>query len=294
MSPAATHVNGWAFHAHPEVWVLMVAIIVGYWYLLVRVGPTVDRDGEPVVTRRQLSSFIAGWAILWIGADYPIHDIGERYLFSVHMFQHLLFSLVAPGLLFLGLPMWLQRRVFGRGWRAAVLKRLGKPLLAGGIYTVWLVFSHWPPAMDTALRHEPVHFLFHLTLFSTASLMWFPVLNRNPDLPMLKTPPARMVYVFMQSILPTVPAAFYTFATSVIYPFYAHVPRPFGMSAVSDQQLAGAIMKVWGGLFLWGVIAVMFFRWTAQDERDRKARRKVLTWDEVQTELERTKAPSPG
>jgi len=294
MSLAASHVNGWAFHAHPEVWVLTVAIIVGYWYVIVRVGPNVDRAGEPVVTRRQMWSFIAGWAILWIGADYPIHDIGERYLFSVHMAQHMLFSLVAPALLLLGLPPWLQRRLWGSGWRAAALRRLARPLLAGGLYTVWLVFSHWPAAMDTALRHEPVHFLFHLALFSTASLMWFPVFNRNADLPRLTTPPGRMVYVFMQSILPTVPAAFYTFADNVIYPFYADAPRPFGLTAVSDQQLAGAIMKTWGGVFLWGVIAVMFFRWTAADERERKARRRVLTWDEVQTELERTKAPTAG
>ncbi len=276
--------NPWAFHAHPEVWVLMVAIAVGYWYL-------VSRPGRGPVPRRKVALFATGLAILWIGADYPIHDIGERYLFSVHMFQHLLFSLVAPGLLFLGIPDWLQQRLWGSGRRAQVLRVLAKPLLAGGLYTVWLVFSHWPVAMDVALRHEPVHFLFHLALFSTASLMWFPVLNRNPDLPMLSAP-VRMVYVFLQSIVPTVPAAFFTFADNVIYPFYARAARPFAIGAVEDQQLAAAIMKVWGGAILWLVIAVMFFRWTGADERDRLARRRVLTWDEVQAELERTKAPS--
>jgi putative membrane protein len=174
-----------------------------------------------------------------------------------------------------------------------VLKVLGRPFIAGGLYTVWLVFSHWPVAMNAALRHEPVHFLMHLALFSTASLMWFPVLNRNPDLPMLG-PVGRMLYVFLQSIMPTVPAAFFTFADGVIYKFYATVPRPWHISAVSDQQLAGAIMKVWGGLVLWGVIGVMFFRWSAADEKARIARRKVLTWDEVQAELDRTQAPSAG
>jgi putative membrane protein len=270
----------WAFHVHPEVWALMIAIIVGYWYL-VRGGP---------VTRRQVSSFVGGWLLLWLGADYPIHDIGERYLFSVHMFQHMLFSLAAPGLLFLGIPLWLQQRLWGR---SRALRVLGKPLIAGGLYTLWLVFSHWPVAMNFALRHEPAHFLFHLTLFSTASLMWFPVLNRNPDLPMLSAP-GRMVYVFLQSIMPTVPAAFFTFADNPIYSFYAHAPRPFSISAVADQQLAGAIMKVWGGLLLWLVIATMFFRWTAADEKTRLANRRVLTWDEVQAELDRTEAPSGG
>ncbi len=291
-------VNPWRFHAHPEVWVLMVGIIVAYWYFLVRVGPNADRtrpDGtvEPIVTKRQLFQFSLGMFFLWGGADYPVHDLAEKYLFSVHMFQHMLFSLIAPGLLFLGIPLWLQRRLWGKGRPAAALRVLAKPLLAGGLYTVWLVFSHWPVAMDAALRHEPVHFLMHLALFSTASLMWFPVLNRNPDLPML-SPVGRMVYVFLQSVMPTVPAAFFTFADGVIYKFYAHVPRPWSITAVSDQQLAGAIMKVWGGLILWLVIGVMFFRWTAADEKERLARRRVLTWDEVQAELERTKAPSAG
>ncbi len=258
----------WAFHAHPEVWVLMVGTIVGYWYLL-------RRPGAGPVSKRQVATFLAGWLILWVGADYPIHDIGERFLFSVHMFQHLLFSLVAPGLLILGIPGWLQQRLWGTGRRAAALRVLGRPLVAGGLYTGWLVFSHWPAAMNLALRHEPVHFLFHLALFSTASLMWFPVLNRNPELPALSAP-GRMVYVFLQSIMPTVPAAFFTFADGVIYDFYKEAARPFAMTAVSDQQLAGAIMKVWGGLVLWVVIAVMFFRWTAADERERLDRRRTL------------------
>jgi putative membrane protein len=255
----------WAFHLHPEVWALMVGIIVGYWYL-VRRGPVVPR---------QVATFLAGWGFLWLGADYPIHDIGEKYLFSVHMFQHMLFSLIAPGLLILGIPPWLQKQLWGTGRRAAVLRVVGRPGIAGVAYTVWLVFSHWPAAMNLALRHEPVHFLFHFALFSTASLKWFPVLNRDPELPMLSEV-GRMVYVFLQSIMPTVPAAFFTFAESPVYAFYAHAARPFSIDAVSDQQLAGAIMKVGGGLILWLVIGVMFFRWTSRDEKERLARRRVI------------------
>lgn len=277
-------INPWAFHPHPEVWVLMVTIIVGYWYL-VRQGP---------VSRKQVAQFTAGWLILWIGADYPIHDIGEKYLFSVHMFQHLLFSLVAPGLLILGIPDWLQHKLWGTGWRLQVLRRMARPLLAGGLYSAWLAFSHWPALVDTALRNEPVHFWMHLMLFSTAALMWFPVLNRNPELPMM-SPPGRMLYVFLQSIMPTVPASFFTFAEGVFYQTYRDAPRPFkGITAIADQQMAAGLMKVWGGLLLWLIIAAMFFRWTAADERERREQRRVLTWDEVQTELDRTDAPTVG
>ncbi len=93
-----------------------------------------------------------------------------------------------------------------------------------------------------ALRHEPLHFLVHSVVL-TAALMWFPVVNRHPGLPQLSDP-ARMMYVFLQSVVPTVPAAFYTFADSVDL----HVLRR-GAAGVQhhrgqDQQLAGAIMKV--------------------------------------------------
>jgi putative membrane protein len=105
--------------------------------------------------------------------------------------------------------------------------------------------------------------------------MWFPVLNRDTDLPHMSEV-GRMLYVFLQSVMPTVPASFFTLAERPLYPFYAHAARPFSLDAVSDQQIAGAIMKVGGGLILWLVIAVMFFRWSAKDEKDRRERTRTI------------------
>jgi putative membrane protein len=103
--------------------------------------------------------------------------------------------------------------------------------------------------------------------------------------------------------VPTVPASFLTFADEPLYKFYAHVPRIWGISAVEDQQLAGAIMKLAGGAILWGTIFVIFFRWYQRQDREDKARRAaeraqrageaVLTWDEVERELTRTEADAP-
>ena len=112
--------------------------------------------------------------------------------------------------------------------------------------------------------------------------MWFPVLNRLPGLPQMGYP-GRMLYLFLQSVVPTVPASFLTFATGVIYKVYEEAPRAFSMTAVEDQQLAGAIMKVYGGLVLWMVILVMFFRYYAESQHKTAPEETVLTWDEVQT-----------
>ena len=93
-----TLVSPWRFQAHPEVWVLVV-FLVGAWLYAIRViGPLSPevRAGEPVLTRRQAGMFTGVIALLWLSSDWPIHDISEEYLYSVHMFQHMVFSYFVP------------------------------------------------------------------------------------------------------------------------------------------------------------------------------------------------------
>jgi len=277
----------WAWHAHPDVWLLVAALGGGYWFAVRRLGPRYAAPGRPAVSRRQVTLFSLGLLAVWVHSDWPVHDIGEHYLFSVHMFQHIGFTLVAAPLLLLGTPEWMIERILGTGRRRAGFARLTRPLAAGVLFNVVTVLAHWPVVVNTALESHVVHLLVHVVIFSTALLMWFPVLNRIRSLPTM-TPGSRMLYLFLQSVIPTVPAAFLTFGEGVLYRFYATVPRPFAMTAVEDQQLAGALMKIYAGLLLWGVIVVMFFRWYAADSRDTSG--DVLTWDDVERELAR----SPG
>lgn len=274
-----------AWHPHPSVWVVVGLTALGYWAAVTVLGP---RLGERT-SRRQVALIVAGVLCMWAAADYPIHDLAEDRLFSVHMIQHILFTLVVPPLLLVGTPQWLVRWLLARPGVARVVRWTARPLIAGLIYNAVLVFTHWPPVVDAGLNSEPVHFLLHCLIFVTALNMWFPVLNRLPEFPTL-SPPARMIYLFLQSVIPTVPASFITFATGVIYEHYAEVPRSWDITVVADQQLAGALMKVVGGLILWGVIVVMFFRWYAA-ENHRPEEDHVLTWDDVERELERTSPP---
>lgn len=288
----ASGVNPWEWHPHPDVWLLIAVLVGGYHWMLRTVGPRRVTPGEAVVAGRQRAAFLAGVATLWAAADWPVHDLAEDYLLSVHMVQHLLLTLVAPGLLMVGLPGWAWRWVLDVRPIGAIVRKLGRPLVAGLIFNTVVVFSHWPVMVNGALRSEPMHFGVHAVLVTTALLMWFPVLNRQPGFPML-TYPGRMVYLFLQSVVPTVPASFLTFAEGVIYEFYGDAPRAFGMSAVADQQLAGGIMKIAGGLVLWSVIIVMFFRWYTESlAPDGGLTEGDLTWDDVERELERTR-PGP-
>lgn len=163
--------------------------------------------------------------------------------------------------------------------------RLARPLPAALLFNTVVAVS----MVDLALRHEPVHFAVHVMLFTTATLMWFPVLNRLPEFPSIGDP-GRMVYLFLQSVIPTVPASFLTFGDSALYRFSEKLPRIWGLDSIEDQQLAGGIMKVLGGGLLWVIIAVMFFRWYARTEREKAG---VLRWSDVERQLHETPPPAP-
>ena len=282
--------SGWEWHAHPDVWALIAVLGGSYWLGLTRLGPARVRAGEPVATRRQVLTFCAGLLALWVHADWPIHDIGEHYLFSVHMFQHIGFTLIAAPLLLLGLPVWLVRTMVGARPLHWVVSRVARPLPAAVVFNLVTVLTHWPVVVEAAVRNHPLHFAVHVVIFTSAALMWFPVLNRVPELPRIRSDAARGLYLFLQSVIPTIPASFLTFGEGLLYPFYGEVPRPFAMSALEDQRTAGALMKVYAGLLLWSVILVVFFRWYDRDQK--QAAEGVLTWEQVERELAQTE-PAP-
>jgi putative membrane protein len=261
-----------AWHTHPDALALMGAIELAYLFA-VRRGPG--------ATRRQIALFSAGVGVLLLASDWPIHDLAEGYLYSVHMVQHMLLTFVAAPLLLLGTPEWLARAVLVRTRLLRVVRFLGRPVLGLIQFNLILVLSHWPLIVDGTLRDHPLHFVAHAVLLVSALLMWLPVLSPLPEVPQAR-PPTKMLYLFLQTIVPTVPASFLTFGTTPLYKFYEHVPRLYGISALSDMQMAGLIMKIVGGFYLWSVIGVIFFRWYSAEE---KTSGEVLYWEDVEREL---------
>jgi putative membrane protein len=253
---------GW--HAHPDVWLLVAVLAGGYWWALRRWGPRHVSPGDPPATRGQVTCFYLGVLTIWVAADWPIHELSEERLLSVHMVQHLLITLVAPPLLLLGTPGWLLRSLLRPRWLLGLTRRLARPLPALLLFNAFLAFSHWPVIVDAAVSSELVHLSIHTVLVGTALLMWMPVLSPMFEIPRLRYP-AQMLYLFAQSIVPTVPASFLTFADGPIYPFYGLAAPLIGVDPVVDQRIAGLTMKLVGGFILWGFIAALFFRWNRQD-----------------------------
>ncbi|MDQ3915556.1 MAG: cytochrome c oxidase assembly protein [Actinomycetota bacterium] len=270
------------FHPHPDVWLLIAVLLCGYGAALRYLGPKHVPPGRPVVAPRERNLYLLGVGVLWLGADWPVHDLSEGYLFSVHMVQHMLFTFVAPPLMLMGIPQWLLRAALAPPRVNAVVRRLTRPLVAFAIFNVLVAVTHWGTVVDASVRSEPVHLTVHTLLVTSAFLMWWPVVGPLPEMSRLSVP-GKMLYLFGQSILPTVPASFLTFATEPIYRAYEEFPRLWGIGVVTDQRVAGLIMKVGGGLLLWTIIAVMFFKWSSAQERPEV---EEITWDDFERELE--------
>ncbi|MDQ1519368.1 MAG: putative rane protein, partial [Actinomycetota bacterium] len=254
-----------AWEPHPDVWLLIGMIVAGYATAVVRIGPRYTRQGEAAVNAFQAICFGAGALALLVASDWPVHDLGERYLFSVHMVQHLTYSLVAAPLLLLGTPTWLARRLLSPPAVLRTARALCRLIPATLIFNFVVIVTHVPVVVDVALHHAVVHFALHALILVSALIVWMPLLSPLPEVPRLH-PLARMMFLFLQSIVPTVPASFLTFGDHPLYHFYETVPRLWGISALNDMQYAGLIMKIGAGTVLWVIIGIVFFRWYADEE----------------------------
>lgn len=274
----------WAFDVEPGVVALLLVIGGGYAWAL----HSLPRDWAPrperPVTRAQVIFFGLGVAALAVAFGWPLHGVGEEYLFSAHMIQHMVVAYVAAPLLILGTPGWMLRAALGDGRVFRAVRRATRPLVAFVAFNVLIVVMHWPAFVDLSLRNEPVHAALHGTLLVVSLMVWMPVVSPLPELPRLGAP-VNLLYLFGQSIVPTVPASFLTFGDGVVYKFYESVPRLWDISAIADQQVAGLIMKVGGGFLLWGIIAVLFFVWQGEEER-RNRHPAEFDADELELELQ--------
>jgi len=272
----------WHWHPHPSVWALVLVTVGLWWYAIARIGPRVLPPGATVVTPGQRRNFALAILTLVVAAEFPIHDLAEGYLYSVHMVQHMLLTLVFPPLLLTALPAWLVRRLLP-GPVMRVARFVSRPLIALVFFNAVLVFTHWPVIVTASVNNELTHFSLHVLIVASAIAMWMPVLSPVLEIPRLSYP-GQMVYLFLQSLVPTVPASFLTFGDRPLYAIYETFPRVLGISALTDQRTAGLIMKIAGGAILWAFMTAIFFKWFRTEDRDGI---DTLGWRDVDRTLNR-------
>ena len=261
---------GWSFE--PLI-VLPLVAAAGVWVSAVR---RVDaaHPANPVPRARTVA-FLAGLTAIAFALQSGI----ERYdtaLFSVHMVQHVLLILVAAPLLALAAPITLLLRVSRPEVRrrrilpvlhSRALRAISHPVVAWLLFVVVMWGSHFSPLFNLALENPWVHDLEHVLFLVTALLFWWPAVGLDPS-PWRMPHPVRGMYVFLQMPQNTFLAVVILYAAAPLYPHYATLNRPWGPSALVDQQLAGVIMWVAGDLLFIAAVAAIVFGWMRFEERD--------------------------
>ncbi len=248
----------WRYQWHPEVWVLVGFLTGAYIYMVRVIGPKAVAPGQPVVSRFNIGCFVGAMAMLWIASDWPIHDIGEEYLYSAHMLQHMMLSYFLPPLVLMATPEWLLRVLVGDGKLYRAVAFMARPVTAAIVFNVVVIVTHVPGVVTASVENGPLHYSLHFAVVLASLLMWMPVVGPFPELQI--GPLGKCIYLFLQSLVPTIPAAWLTFADGAVYETYDQPVRVWGLSVQHDQQLAGAIMKTGGGIFLWSIIVFLFFK----------------------------------
>jgi putative membrane protein len=266
----------WAFDPLVSIPVLLVG--AAYLWAVRRVDRA--HPGNPV-PRSRVIAFLAGLAAI----EIALQSIIERYdttLFSVHMVQHILLTLVAPPLLALGGPITLLLRVV----RPDVRRRVALPILHSRLLRVvsfpvvaWLLFAsvmwgtHFSPIFNESLDHPLVHQLEHLAYLAAGLLFWWPAVGVDPS-PWRIPHPVRAMYLFLQMPQNTFLALSIYSAAAPLYQHYAAIRLPWGPSPLADQQIAGGLMWIVGDIVFIVAIVLTVVGWMRSEEREAVGRER--------------------
>ena len=226
-----------------------------------------------VRTLREAGTPVAAWRLWCFGSSLflvlvalvsPIDAFGEEQFLFMHMVQHILLGDLAPLLFVLGLTGPILRPVLSLPG-VLRLRFLLHPLVALPLWAASLYLWHIPFLYQAALHHSAVHALEHFCFFAFGAIMWAPVVEVLPGPEWFGTG-AKLGYVLLVRLVETVLGNVFIWSGKVFYPFYEHPVNQWGISALSDQQIAGATMMVEGSIVTLGVLAWLFLKMAQESE----------------------------
>ena len=244
------------------------ALITGLY--LYAIGPYRKRHfpEEPVRTAQTIA-FLSGMLIMFLALVSPLDELGDSYLFSAHMLQHLCLTIIGPPLLLLGTPEWMVKQAFKSRVIFQIAKVLTYPVVAFVLFNVDFWLWHAPPLYNATLENQTIHILEHLTFIFFGLCYWWPIFSPSKDLPSLPIG-GKILYLFFSGMPSVLLGAGLTFSPPLYAPYIA-APRVWGISAATDQQLGGLIMWVPVSIFYIGIMSVLFIRWMLQQEATQQA-----------------------
>ena len=228
-----------------------------------------SRLAKRAATPLRPALFLSGWTVLTLSLVSPLHVAGEQS-FTMHMIEHELIMLVATlllassgagGVLAWGLPRAL-RQGLGGSWKSPLRilwRRLTEPVTATGIQGAVMWAWHAPILFNGALDSFRWHVAQHACFFVSSLLFWWAMLHPRGRGSGYGVSAACL---FVTSLIGGALGALMSLSTSPWYADYAAMGMTgIGLDPTTDQQLAGLVMWIPGGL-VHGVAAVLFFyRW---------------------------------
>jgi putative membrane protein len=267
-------------HAHANLhWTFSLPILIPIgaycWFYLRRFREVRRTSGPRGAGARQLAAFIASLIVILVALVSPLDGLGEDYLFSAHMVQHLLLGDIAPLLMLLALSRVIMRPLTRR--LQSVERALGPLAHPASALVLWLglvYLWHVPALYDAALEHPALHALQHVSFFTAGVLVWWPLIQ---PVPMRNRLSGMWTFGYIGAAKLGLASLglFLTWTSTVAYTYYEHVPRIWGLNAITDQNVGGAIMMVEQSVLLVSVLAVLFARMLAQSEQDELRRERL-------------------
>jgi putative membrane protein len=222
---------------------------------------------------RRTAYFLCGIGALALALLSPI-EAYDTVLFSVHVGQHMLLTMVAAPLLALGAPVTLALRVakgktrrrMTRVLHSPPLKVLGHPLVAWVLFTVTLYGLYFSPLFDLTLREPLVHDLVHLHFLTAGLLFWWVVVGLDPSrwrLPHI----ARLLFVFLMVPFHAFLGVAIMNSGRVLAPTLETFQRDWGPTPLADQQVGGAILWGAGDLIALAAVLGVLISWASYEEK---------------------------
>jgi putative membrane protein len=250
-----------------------IALMVGIYVWRFR---EVRRGGDTRGATWLHAVAFAGAVLALLGALVtPVDGLGEDYLFSAHMVQHVLLGDIAPLLLLLSLSRVMLRPVTRRlvGLERA-LGPLASPVTAIALWLGIMYLWHIPALYDAAVESPLLHALEHLSFFAAGIALWWPLVQ---PIPMRRALTGLQPLGYIAAAKGGLAALglFLAWSSSAHYPFYEDAPRIWGLSAVEDQNVAGVIMMVEQSMTLVLVMVWVFVRMLTRSEEEQLRRERL-------------------
>ena len=259
--PLQNVLSAWTLPIPLSLTAIFIAAIylLGWWRLR---GASAD-----VIPSWRAASFLAGMFLIWSAIGSPLGLLDEQLL-TAHMAQHLLLMTIGPALILMGapvmpilhgLPQRFVQAILGPFLRWPAIHATGRVLSQPAV--CWLAAAavlvgwHIPVVFSLALRSEGLHILEHTSFLSAGFLFWWPVIQPWPSVPIWPRW-SILLYLFSATLPCDILSAYLTFCERVVYPTYLHAPRLFRLSALEDQECAGALM--------WTCVTILFLIPAAQ------------------------------